>query len=351
MAFPATYDFNYYKGDTFEFRIYPKKDDGTAHLLGGFTVPTNFANNPDYVLDISAPYDSAQFTISTVRGSTGTPIRCFAKISDDGTFVQCAIRPSDSIDLNAGTEYVYDVEVRAAQGNYENPFYEKVHTLMTGKITVTDQVTGAQLLTSPSLSSYVIRGVSAPVTCGVPVTTVFETAEHTGTVSWLGSPETFAPGTTYTATITILPKAPYKISGTAKDAFIVEGATSVNNNADSGIVTAVFPRTAEVVSLSAITGITSPVKNATPITTAETTQYTCAISWKEKSIEDPVVYSDFTGNFKASRTYKAFVTLTAKTGYTLCGVAANFFSVTGALSYANSSDSGIVTAEFPATGA
>ena len=368
MAFPATYDFNYYKGDTFEFRIYPKKNDGTSHLLGAFTSPTNFANSPDYVLDTSAPYDSAQFSIAPFRGATqivngvtitAQPVKCFARISDDGTFVQCAIRPKDSFALTAGTEYVYDVEVRAAEGNYENPFYEKVYTLMTGKITITDQVTGAQSSTNPSLSYYVIKGVTAPITCDVPVTSVFETAEHSGTVSWSGSlvDGKFASATVYTANITINPKLPYKISGTPKDAFIVEGATTTNPAYTTdpeytyAVVTAVFPRTAEVVSLSSITGITSPVKNATPITTAETTQYTCAISWKEKSTEDPVVYSDFTGNFKASRTYKAFITLTPKTGYTLCGVSANFFSVTGALSYANSSDSGIVAAEFPATGA
>jgi len=352
MAFPATYDFNYYKGDTFEFRIYPKKNDGTAHLLGAFSMPTNFANNPDYALDTSAPYDSAQFTISTVRGSAGSPIKCFARISDDGTFVQCAIRPQDSRLLIAGTEYVYDVEVRAAEGNYENPFYEKVYTLMTGKITITDQVTGAQPSTNPSLSSYVIRGVAIPVTCAIPVTSVFETAEHSGTVSWSGSPTTFAADTSYTATITITPKLPYQIAGTPANTFIVGGATTVTNSANSGTVTAVFPKTSKVISLSAIAGVTAPVKDATPITTITATdQYTSAISWKEKSTTDPATYSDFTGNFKASKTYKAFITITPKTGYTLCGIAANFFSVTGALSYANSSDSGIVTAEFTVTGA
>ena len=64
MAFPATYDFNYYKGDTFEFRIYPKKNDGTVFDLSTFYVPTNFANTPDDVTDTSATYDSAQFTIA-----------------------------------------------------------------------------------------------------------------------------------------------------------------------------------------------------------------------------------------------------------------------------------------------
>jgi len=152
MAFPATYDFNYYKGDTFEFRIYPKKNDGTVFDLSAFYVPTNFANTPDDVTDTTAPYDSAQFTIANVRGSTATLIiKGFARVSDDNTFVQCAIRPTEGNQLVAGTEYVYDVEVRKPAGLPGSGQYEIVQTLLTGAITVTDQVTGATALTQPGV--------------------------------------------------------------------------------------------------------------------------------------------------------------------------------------------------------
>ena len=158
MAFPATYDFNYYKGDTFEFRIYPKKNDGTVFDLSAFYVPTNFASIPDDVeldsLPAHAPYDSAQFTISNVRGSVGLadnmPVKCFARVWDDSTFVQCAIRPEDGQKLIAGTEYVYDVEVRKPAGASGSGQYEIIQTLLTGKITITDQVTGATAATRPS---------------------------------------------------------------------------------------------------------------------------------------------------------------------------------------------------------
>ena len=157
MAFPATYDFNYYKGDTFEFRIYPKKNDGTVFDLSTFYIPTNYANTPDDVTDSSAPYDSAQFTIAEVRGATKivnnlpvavVPIKCFARVSDDNTFVQCAIRPAEGNQLIAGTEYVYDVEVKKPAGLAGSGQYEVVQTLLTGKITITDQVTGATTATS-----------------------------------------------------------------------------------------------------------------------------------------------------------------------------------------------------------
>lgn len=162
MAFPATYDFNYYKGDTFEFRIYPKKNDGTVFDLSAFYVPTNFANTPDDVTDTVAPYDSAQFTIAPVRGRYTvvngvtteievTPIKCFARVSDDNTFVQCAIRPADGELLAAGTEYVYDVEVRKPAGLAGSGQYEVIQTLLTGTITITDQVTGATSATKPGV--------------------------------------------------------------------------------------------------------------------------------------------------------------------------------------------------------
>ena len=150
MAFPATYDFNYYKGDTFEFRIYPKKNDGTVFDLSAFYVPTNYANTPDDVTDSAAPYDSAQFTIANVRGNAATTVlKGFARVSDDNTFVQCAIRPAEGNQLVAGTEYVYDVEVRKPAGLPGSGQYEIIQTLLTGAITVTDQVTGATSATQP----------------------------------------------------------------------------------------------------------------------------------------------------------------------------------------------------------
>lgn len=146
MAFPATYDFNYYKGDTFEFRIYPKKNDGTVFNLSSYQIASNTSSIIDNVTDTVAPYDSARFTISTARGTAGVAnkVDCYARIWDDGTHVRCAIRPEDSTTLVAGTEYVYDVEVVKPAGTAGNPeSYSLVHTLLTGKITITDQVTGA----------------------------------------------------------------------------------------------------------------------------------------------------------------------------------------------------------------
>ena len=77
------------------------------------------------------------------------------------------------------------------------------------------------------------------------------------------------------------------------------------------------------------------------ITITETDQYTGSVSWDPN--DDP---------FDAEIVYTATITLTAKSGYTLTGVAADFFTVAGTSTAAtNSANSGVVTAVFPATGA
>ena len=55
----------------------------------------------------------------------------------------------------------------------------------------------------------------------------------------------FAAETIYTAKITLTAKAGYTLTGVAKDFFTVAGATC-SNDANSGVITAVFPKTSVV---------------------------------------------------------------------------------------------------------
>jgi hypothetical protein len=120
MAFPGSYNFNYYRGDTFEFRVYPKDSAGGIFDLTGYGTPL--------------------FTISTSRGATGVAdqISGYAVVSADKTHILCAIEPDVGIDLEAGTSYVYDIEISKT-----DVVYDKKYTLLTGNITVTDHVSGA----------------------------------------------------------------------------------------------------------------------------------------------------------------------------------------------------------------
>jgi hypothetical protein len=120
MAFPGTYSFSYYKGDTYEFRVYPKDASGAVFNLESFT--------------------SFDFTISDKRGVAGlaNQIEAFTEVSEDSSFILCTIRPADGNELTAGTPYVYDIQISKSSSPYPITY-----TLLTGDITVRDQVTGA----------------------------------------------------------------------------------------------------------------------------------------------------------------------------------------------------------------
>jgi hypothetical protein len=162
MSFPATYNIQYYMGDTFEFRIFPKDASGAPFPL--------------------AQFSNVRFTIAEKRGpllSTDNPrITGFAAISEDRTSILCSIRPSDAANLDANTQYVYDVEISRTATPYDQVF-----TLLTGNISITDQVTpvippppppltAPGPAVSPTVSSVttssIVLGWQSPTTGGAP---------------------------------------------------------------------------------------------------------------------------------------------------------------------------------------
>jgi len=125
MAFPGTYNINYYLGDTQEFKVYPKNNDGSAFDLTGFSNP--------------------KFIIAPTRGAAvENQIAAYAEIATDpsGVHILCAIRPEDATKLDATIQYVYDIELilpESAERN--NKSYDIVHTVLTGNLTITQDIT------------------------------------------------------------------------------------------------------------------------------------------------------------------------------------------------------------------
>ena len=116
MAFPGTYNFNYYRGDTYQFVIRPKNANGTSMSLDAYD-------------------GNAVFTIANRRGSAGTQVDATAIIDTATDIVTCTIEPEQGRLLSAGTTYVYDVQIDNGAGI--------VYTLLTGSVTVTDDISGA----------------------------------------------------------------------------------------------------------------------------------------------------------------------------------------------------------------
>jgi len=186
-----------------------------------------------------------------------------------------------------------------------------------------------------------ISGITVPAPGGTPVTVITATAQYTGTVVWSPAHESFQASTAYFATITLTAKNGYALEGVTKDFFKVTGANKVNNDADSGVITAVFPRTAgtidnpSVIDIQTIEGI-APISGGIPKESINpTAQYTGTITWSPA--DNP---------FKPSIIYTATITLTPKTGFTITTVPADFFTVIGAETTSNEATSNIITAVF-----
>jgi hypothetical protein len=112
MAFPGFYSFSYYRGDTSQFVIRPKTANGSAFDLTGYT---------------------SAFTVANTRGPTGIQTAATAVVNATTDIVTCTITPAVGRTLGAGS-YTYDVQITNGT---------QIYTLLTGVITVTDDITGA----------------------------------------------------------------------------------------------------------------------------------------------------------------------------------------------------------------
>jgi subtilisin family serine protease len=99
----------------------------------------------------------------------------------------------------------------------------------------------------------VIGGVPVPVIGGTPVTQITATSQYTGTVAWSPNHTVFAPGTRYTATISLAAEPGYTFRGVPANFFTLAGAGAINS-INSGEVTAVFPATASIIDSPGIVG-------------------------------------------------------------------------------------------------
>jgi hypothetical protein len=120
MAFPGTYNFNYYRGDTFQFIINPKDASGAPFSLTGFEGEMTIASRRGF--------DNPTISTDDITVYFGT-----VEKNDTGGLI-CTIPPTIGRDLVSGIAWQYDVEIVSDT---------EVFTLLSGTITVTEDVTGA----------------------------------------------------------------------------------------------------------------------------------------------------------------------------------------------------------------
>jgi hypothetical protein len=122
MAFPGTYNFSYYAGDTFEFFIYPKNSAG-----GVFDDLTDYS--PLFVVAESRGASASVIDSLDITSASATVV--------DGDHVSCMILPDGGRQLTDPT-YLYDIQIENT--NALSTSYGKVFTLLTGTISVTQDV-------------------------------------------------------------------------------------------------------------------------------------------------------------------------------------------------------------------
>lgn len=103
-----------------------------------------------------------------------------------------------------------------------------------------------------------IGGNLAPEIGAVPVESL-ETEQYNAVINWEPEDNPFEPGRVYTATIILTAKEGYTLNGIAADSFTVSGADSVSHAENSGIITAIFPTTDSLLSLSFEDGLNEEI--------------------------------------------------------------------------------------------
>ena len=233
-------------------------------------------------------------------------------------------------------------------------------TTATGTVTITAAIENGTAQGTPYTQTFTITilaaGTHIPVTniTGVPTTAVAGTPlALTGTVEpsnatnqtivWSVT-NAGTTGATIASGNTLNTSTAGIVTVTAA---IENGATAATAYTQSFTITVNAPPVA--VSDFALGGlVTAPASGAAPNTSAiNAAQYSGTIAWKTAS------GAAHSGNFAASTVYKAELSLSAKTGFTFTGVAADSFTYTGAtVTHAEGSGANlIVTISFPATAA
>lgn len=201
MAFPATYNIQYYKGDTYQFVIKPKDSTGNPFVMpaseytANFYIATSRGDAPTQSLSGSASITHTTYSVTHKAASSTTDKATLTTASPhnfvvgesvsvsgvgapyDGTkvitdvptattfrfalldvdLVTTAVSPAGSVvSLNASATDALTCTITPTQGNLLDPtktyVYDvsitkdagaTVYTLLTGNITITDDVAGS----------------------------------------------------------------------------------------------------------------------------------------------------------------------------------------------------------------
>jgi hypothetical protein len=180
-------------------KVGPEQPDGSKKV--SILIKAN--EPPTYAYFVVLPDEAAQPSEQQIKDgqdSTGAAA-IYAYADDDGSPLPEDTEKEFVTDELPADDTAYDVYVVLKRGAY----WSEIVKL---------DVTTPPAVTLTTVDIAEITGVTAPVRGATPVTSINETDQYTGAVSW--SPEItdnkFAAETVYTATITLAPKADYTLT-------------------------------------------------------------------------------------------------------------------------------------------
>jgi hypothetical protein len=330
----------------------------TGSFLTGMTIA--FPETDNVAAVVVGDLDLTDKVPAPVTG--GTPVTYFSSPQYTGTAAWSAGGTPFTGVFQTGTAYTATVTLTAAAGyTFEGVRADAIVHLKaasetnkadSGVVTIAFPGTNgvaAAAVDDPELT----RKIPAPVWGGTPVT-YFSSPQYTGWVDWFAdgtaAPHSvFQADTAYTAEVTLTAASGRTLSGTG--AFTHDGAKSAPAVADNGngtaTITIIFPATtgvtaAAVNDLNLTDKVPAPVRGGTPVRYFSAPQYTGNVAWAVSPGGQALG-----GIFEEDTRYRAAVTLTAMSGYTLEGISGNFTHA-GAL-LINHTTEDTVTFTFPAT--
>ena len=308
-------------GNTYSFSVVAINSKGSSpsSIASAPALAPTIPNVPGITKVVATGTNSAQLTFTAPLDNGGSPVTSYVATSlPNGlqtTVYQSAGGTINIANLSHSTSYTFTLTaINAAGSSLASAISQSITTATPPP--PPEPVAAPSAPTDTVISVAAIAGVAAPVTSATPVTTTTAGTGYTGTVTWSGSPATFASATTYTATITLTPISGYTLTGVTANFFTVAGATTNTNSANSGVITAVFPATE-------VGAATKVAITTTSVGTQRRIKFTT---------QPQITIQDASSNTIASSS--AEVTATVSSGGTLVGTT-NAYASSGVATFAN----------------
>ena len=236
-------------GSTYSFSVVAINEQGpsVSSIASSPALAPTTPGAPSITKVTATGTNSAQLSFTAPLDDGGSPITSYVATSSPGglktTLHQSTGGTINITNLSHSTTYTFTLTANNAAGPSLSSAISTSITTETPPPPPEPVAVAPSAPTNTVISVAAIAGVTAPVTGATPVSTTTAGTGYTGSVSWSGSPATFAGATIYTATITLTATSGYTLSGVTENFFTVAGATTVTHSANSGVITAVFPAT------------------------------------------------------------------------------------------------------------